>query len=83
MRHVAEERRVQYLREDLRGRAATLEEVLGRVVPADEVAAALTVGLSSTLELDLIAGELTPYERELADTLYREKYSTEKWNWMR
>jgi len=75
--------RREFLRVDLRGRAATLEEVLGRVVPAGEVAAALAAGLSNTLELDLIAGELTPYERELADTLYREKYSTDKWNAMR
>ena len=78
----SEERR-EYLRQDLRGRAATLEEVLGRVVPFAEVASALGEGLSCTLELDLVPGELSPYERELADTLYREKYSTDKWNEMR
>ena len=71
------------LREDLRERATTLEESLGRAAPFDEVAVALTEGLSRCLNLELVPGDLSLYERELAGTLYRDKYSTEQWNFQR
>ena len=78
----SEERRA-YLRDDLRRRATTLEAVLGQAVPFDEVVTALAGGVSRSLNLDLVPGELTLYEQELADSLYRDKYSTDEWNLQR
>lgn len=71
------------LGEDLRERATTLEESLDRPVSFDETAAALAEGLSRCLNLELNPGELSLYERELADTLYQDKYGTERWNFQR
>ena len=78
----SEERRA-YLRDDLRRRATTLEAVLGQAVPFDKVATALVEGVSNSLNLDLVPGHLSSYERELADALYRDKYSTDEWNLQR
>lgn len=75
----SEERR-GYLRDDLRRRATTLEAVLGQAVPFDEVATALAEGVSHSLNLSLVPADLTLYERELADSLYRDKYGTDEWN---
>jgi lipoate-protein ligase A len=68
------------LRETLRARAATLEEVLGHTVSYGEVADALAVGFAEALALRFEPGELTPLERELAARLRRERYAADEWN---
>lgn len=50
--------------------------------PIKEVKQALIQGFQTALNIKLIEGELTPYERELAEKLYKEKYATEDWNFM-
>lgn len=71
------------LRQELNGRAITLEKVLDRDIDFDEVASALAKGLAGSLNLELIPAELSAYERDLADSLYREKYGTDEWNFQR
>jgi lipoate-protein ligase A len=71
------------LRADLRGRATTLAEALGRAAPFDEVAAALAEGFARRLNLELTTGELTAREHQLAEELYRDKYHTDEWNFLR
>lgn len=65
------------LRQTLRARATTLTEAAGRPLSFDEVAAALTQGISEVLNLELIPGELTALEKERADHLREVRYNTE------
>jgi len=50
--------------------ALTLEEALGRPTSFEQTAVALAAGLASALNLTLIPGTLTDYERSLAVGLY-------------
>lgn len=60
-------------------RAATLEEVLGQVVPFNQVIAALACGFAQELNLTLEEMPLTERELELADKLRAEQYANETW----
>jgi lipoate-protein ligase A len=64
----------------LLARAATLEQVLGRRVSFDEAAEALTRGFAEALNLRLETGQLSDYERSLAERLRRDQYANERWN---
>ena len=66
--------------ENVRSRAATLEEILSREVSWKEVSRAIARGFSSSLNLHLEPGELSPWESTVAEELYKEKYSTRFWN---
>jgi lipoate-protein ligase A len=56
--------------------------VLGRRVTTEEVYKALSEGFTSALNIRLEYDELTPYELELAEKLFKEKYSTRDWNFL-
>ena len=58
--------------------ALTLEEALGRALPFAQVAYALASGFAQALNLTLISGDLTGYERALADDL-RRRYAALDW----
>jgi lipoate-protein ligase A len=58
--------------------ALTLEEALGRALPFAQVAQALVDGFAQALNLTLISGDLTGYERALADDL-RRRYAALDW----
>jgi lipoate-protein ligase A len=66
-------------RRRLRAAATTLAEVLGRVLPFERVAEALSEGFARTLNLSLIPGALTAAERARADDLRRERYAAAEW----
>lgn len=66
-------------RSDLRHRATTLQEALGRVVPFAQVAQALAEGFAQALDLTLIPGELIPQERALAGELRHSRYANPDW----
>lgn len=68
---------------ELQRRAITLEEVLGRVVPAREVAEALVQGFAEALNLHLEPGKLTHQEQALARRLREEKYTDDGWSFQR
>ncbi len=71
---------VDQRRADLLARACTLEWALGREVPFDEVADALTHGFTSALKLKLEPGQLTDFERSLVERLRGEQYANDDWN---
>jgi len=51
-----------------------------KTVTINETEEALVHGFEKALNIKLIEGELTPYEHELADKLYKRKYTTMEWN---
>jgi lipoate-protein ligase A len=61
-------------------RATTLEQVLGKVLPFANVAAALAEGFAQQLNLTLEDMPLTDREQNLADKLRAEQYANDKWN---
>ena len=58
----------------------SVESEAQRNVAIDDVVRALIEGFQRTLNIRLVPGELTAYERELAERLCKEKYSTNEWN---
>ncbi|GAB2693440.1 biotin/lipoate A/B protein ligase family protein [Paenibacillus thermoaerophilus] len=72
------------MKESFLRKAVAINELLeAKNLPAVDlprVEAAFFEGLARGLEAELVPGELTPYERELADRLVREKYGNEEWN---
>jgi len=61
----------------------SVHETLGHAVSAETASNALAVGFRNAFGIHLATGELTPYERELAEQLCREKYATDAWNFSR
>ncbi|MEM3641212.1 MAG: biotin/lipoate A/B protein ligase family protein [Candidatus Bathyarchaeia archaeon] len=61
----------------------SLRNELGRNVSVKEVSQALEEGFQKALNIELVDGELTSYERELAEKLCKEKYATREWNFER
>ena len=57
-----------------------MKNELEHEVPAETAANALTVGFRNALAAEAAEAELTQFELELAEKLYREKYSTDEWN---
>jgi lipoate-protein ligase A len=58
----------------------SIRKELGNDVTITEVYPALIKGFQKALNIQLVEGKLTPYERGLADKLYKEKYVTDDWN---
>jgi lipoate-protein ligase A len=58
----------------------SIKKELGRDVSIAEVNNALIDGFQKALNIKLVEYELTPYERELAKKLHKEKYATDEWN---
>ncbi len=69
------------IRDRVRGRAATLEDVLGRVITWDQAVEAMMHSFETTFNLTLQHVEaLTPQEQARAQTLRAEQYAAEAWN---
>jgi lipoate-protein ligase A len=63
-----------------KGKITSLVDELKRETSVEEVGEALKEGFEKTFNMYLEAGELTPFENELTERLYRQKYSAEIWN---
>ncbi len=63
-----------------RRKITSIQNELGHPVTAETVANALAQGFKAILKIQLQEGELTPFELELAQKLYKEKYSRAEWN---
>ncbi|MDD5466274.1 MAG: biotin/lipoate A/B protein ligase family protein [Anaerolineales bacterium] len=61
-------------------RATSVEAILRHTVTWEEAAQAFTRAFSETLDLELVAGELTPAELKRAEALAAEKYASLEWN---
>ena len=66
-------------REQLRARAVTLSEILGRTVGWEEAAQALSQGMAQALEIELTPGALSPAELARRDALEQRTYASETW----
>ena len=69
--------------EMLKGRATSIEEVLGRSVSWQEVYGPMPNAFASALGITLEQGELTREEQANSAELAAEKYSQDSWNKMR
>jgi lipoate-protein ligase A len=58
----------------------SLNGQLGRAVSVEEVTAALEEGFSQALDIELVEGEMKPYELDLATDLEGKKYARNEWN---
>ncbi len=58
----------------------SIQSELGHQVTLETVVNSLEQGFKTILKIQLELGGLTPSEVELADKLYKEKYSTKEWN---
>jgi len=58
----------------------SIKKELRRHVSVEEVKEALVKGFQKALNIKLVEGELTLYEKELSAKLCKEKYATDDWN---
>lgn len=58
----------------------SIEDELKHQISPDTVGNALAQGFKAILKIQLQESELTAHEKELAERLYKEKYSKEEWN---
>ncbi len=58
----------------------SVKKELRRYVSLEEVKEALVKGFQKAFNMKLVRGELTLYEKELAEKLCKEKYATDGWN---
>ncbi len=58
----------------------SIKQELGSTVSTEEACQALVTGFQRALNIQLIEGELTSYEQDLAEKLRREKFATDNWN---
>ena len=58
----------------------SVQDTLNHAVKPETAANALIEGFKNAFCIQLAVGELSPYEKELSEKLYKEKYSTDNWN---
>jgi lipoyltransferase/lipoate-protein ligase len=58
----------------------SIQNELGHEVMPETIANALAQGFKAILKIQLHPSELTPYEMDLSQNLYKEKYTTNQWN---
>lgn len=63
-----------------RKRLTSIKHELGSSVSTDEASQALVLGFQRVLDIQLIKGELTSYERSLFKKLLTAKFATDNWN---
>jgi lipoate-protein ligase A len=63
-----------------RRKITSLHEELGKSVSPAELVHAVREGFAQAFNVEIVEGELTPRERELAQKLCEQKYATTDWN---
>lgn len=63
-----------------KNKITSINDELGRAASMEKVSQAWIEGFQKGLNMKLAAGELTSYERELAQRLCTKKYGTDNWN---
>ncbi len=69
--------------EKVRKRITSINNELDKKVSFEEIAEAMKLGFGKNFKAELLPDELTEEEIASAKILAKEKYSTEKWNFMR
>jgi len=68
---------------DVKERVTSIQEILAREVHIDELREALKLGFSDALDIELTPSKLSEEELQTSETLAKEKYSTDEWNFSR
>jgi len=63
-----------------KNRITSIQKETARNIPIGDVEQALIQGFQRALNIKLEEGKLTTYERELAEKLYKQKYTKNDWN---
>jgi len=63
-----------------KNKITSIRKEAGKALSVKNLEQALIEGFQKALNIKLVNDELTLYERELAEHLYSEKYSTKEWN---
>lgn len=63
-----------------KNKITSIQDELGHKISSDTVANALKQGFKAILKIQLEGSDLTSFEKELAQKLFKEKYSTPQWN---
>jgi len=63
-----------------KNKITSIRKEAGKAFSVKNLEQALIEGFQKALNIKFVNDELTLYERELAEHLYREKYSTKEWN---
>ena len=61
----------------------SIKDELGHLVSAETVANALSSGFKNALRVQMIPGQLSKFEVDLAKKLCQDKYATDDWNFQR
>ena len=61
-------------------RLTSIKHELSSTVSTDDAYQALVTGFQKALNIQLVEGELTSYERSLAEKLRRKKFTVDEWN---
>lgn len=64
----------------VRARVTTIRDEVGRDISMDEVKDALLRGFEEEFHVEFEPGELTKWELDVAEKLYRKKYASIEWN---
>jgi lipoate-protein ligase A len=65
---------------DVKERVTSLKDVLQKEVDFDDVCSKIANGFQSSLNLELVKGELSETEISLANEIKRDRYSNSDWN---
>jgi lipoate-protein ligase A len=63
-----------------KNKITSLANELGHKVSSETAANAMATGFRNALCIQIVEGELIPYELELAEKLCKQKYVTDDWN---
>lgn len=65
---------------DVKERVTSIKHILSQDIEFDEVCQELAKGFEKTLNIELVEGELTDNELQLAEEIRKDRYSNPEWN---
>lgn len=68
------------MKDKLKNKAVSIEELSGRSIAMDEVAEAFRTGFQKALDIEFISREPNKEILDLVQALEKEKYANDSWN---
>lgn len=78
--HFASEEHRQRMKDKLKNKAVSIEELSGRSIAMDEAAEAFRTGFQKALDIELVGKEPDKEILDLVHALEKEKYANDSWN---
>jgi len=69
--------------QNVKERVTSVKNILGKDIGFEELSDKIVEGFKEALNIELVEGELTKEETELAEELEKKKYKTKEWNFKR